>query len=159
MADKMGDANRQMLTFTLGAETFGVDILSVQEIRGWSPVTRVPQTAGHVLGVLNLRGAIVPIVDLRLRFQLARAEYDALTVIIVLSVNGAGGRREVGVVVDAVSEVVDVGAGDLRPAPDLGHAAMEHISGLLPVGERMVILLDVDRLVGSRIDELVQRAA
>lgn len=159
MADKMGDTNRQMLTFTLGAETFGVDILSVQEIRGWSPVTRVPQTAGHVLGVLNLRGAIVPIVDLRLRFQLARAEYDALTVIIVLSVNGAGGRREVGVVVDAVSEVVDVGAGDLRPAPDLGNAAMEHISGLLPVGERMVILLDVDRLVGSRIDELVQRAA
>src|SRR5690348_14295720 len=106
MADKMGDANRQMRTFTLGAETFGVDILSVQEIRGWSPVTRVPQTAGHVLRVLNLRGAIVPIVDLRLRFQLARAEYDALTVIIVLSVNGAGGRREVGVVVDAVSEVV-----------------------------------------------------
>src|SRR5882757_10643861 len=82
-------SSNQMLTFMLGDETYGVDILRVQEIRGWSPVTRIPQTPAHVLGVLNLRGAIVPIVDLRMRFNLERAEYTALTVIIVLSVQSA----------------------------------------------------------------------
>jgi purine-binding chemotaxis protein CheW len=153
-------AGRQMLTFRLGHETFGVDILQVQEIRGWSPVTRIPQTPGHVLGVLNLRGAVVPIIDLRLRFELESAEYNALTVIIVLSVNGPAGQREVGVVVDAVSEVVDVSENALRQAPELGDRAVtDQISGLLTLGSSMVILLDVDRLVGPAANEIEARAA
>jgi purine-binding chemotaxis protein CheW len=153
-------AGRQLLTFRLGAEVFGVDILQVQEIRGWAPVTRIPQTRSHVLGVLNLRGAVVPIIDLRLRFALASAEYNALTVIIVLSVNGTAGQREVGVVVDAVSEVVDVAEDALRPAPELGDRAVtDHISGLLTSGQDMVIMLDVDQLIGASTDPLQERAA
>lgn len=154
-ATVQGNTARQLLTFILGSEVFGVDILRVQEIRGWSPVTRVPQTPSYVLGVLNLRGAIVPIVDLRRRFALERSEYNALTVIIVLSVMDRGKRREVGVVVDGVSEVVDVPSDGLRPTPDLGDRhATDHVSGLLPLGERMVILLDVDRLVGAHLSEM-----
>ena len=101
------------------------DILRVQEIRGWSPVTRIPQAPAHVLGVLNLRGSIVPIVDLRMRFNLQRAEYTPLTVIIVLSVESPLGRRDFGVVVDGVSDVIDVAAGDVKPAPEFG-AARQH---------------------------------
>ena len=112
--------SNQVLTFTLGEETYGVDILRVQEIRGWSPVTRIPQAPAHVLGVLNLRGSIVPIVDLRMRFNLERAEYTPLTVIIVLSVESPVGRRDFGVVVDGVSDVIDVGASDVKPAPEMG---------------------------------------
>ena len=117
----------QVLTFVLGSETYGVDILRVQEIRGWSAVTKIPNSAPHVLGVLNLRGSIVPVVDLRKRFSLEQAEYTAVTVIIVLSVRGQAGRRDFGVVVDGVSDVVDVQASEVRPTPDLGcRAATDH---------------------------------
>jgi purine-binding chemotaxis protein CheW len=139
----------QVLTFILGAETYGVDILCVQEIRGWTPVTRIPHAPSHVLGVLNLRGSIIPVVDLRMRLSLEKAEYDAVTVIIVLSVTCGGIRRNFGVVVDGVSDVVDVDATQIRPAPDLGSsAATDHIHGILPVAERMIILLDIDKLIG-----------
>ena len=110
----------QVLTFVLGSETYGVDILRVQEIRGWSAVTKIPNSPPHVLGVLNLRGSIVPVVDLRKRFNLEQAEYTAITVIIVLSVRSESGRRDFGVVVDGVSDVVDVQASAVRPTPDLG---------------------------------------
>jgi purine-binding chemotaxis protein CheW len=154
----MEGANRtkQVLTFILGMETYGVDILLVQEIRGWSQVTRIPQTPPHVLGVLNLRGSIVPIVDLRMRFRLERAEYTAVTVIIVLSVETSSGRRDLGVVVDGVSDVIDIKAVDLKPAPDLGsQVSTEFIQGLMTVGENMVMLLDIDRLVGGDIGDVV----
>jgi purine-binding chemotaxis protein CheW len=145
----------QILTFVLGGETYGVDILRVQEIRGWSAVTKIPQSPPHVLGVLNLRGAIVPIVDLRTRFALERAEYTALTVIIVLSVMSATGRRDFGVVVDGVSDVVDVSSSEVRPAPELGaSAATSYIRGLVTVAERMVVLLDIDRLIGEELPAL-----
>ena len=144
----------QVLTFVLGSETYGVDILRVQEIRGWSAVTKIPNSAPHVLGVLNLRGSIVPVVDLRKRFSLEQAEYTAVTVIIVLSVRGQAGRRDFGVVVDGVSDVVDVQASEVRPTPDLGcRAATDHIRGLVPVNERMVVLLDLDRLIGAEMVE------
>jgi purine-binding chemotaxis protein CheW len=147
--------SRQMLTFVLGGETYGVDILRVQEIRGWSAVTKIPQAPPHVLGVLNLRGAIVPIVDLRTRFELERAEYTAVTVIIVLSVNSPAGRRDFGVVVDGVSDVVDVKADDVRPPPEMGAAAqMSYVRGLVTVAERMVVLLDIDRLIGDELPAL-----
>lgn len=139
---------RQVLTFSLGDETYGVDILRVQEIRGWSPVTRIPQSPDHVLGVLNLRGSIVPIIDMRVRFSLDRAEFTPLTVIIVLSVMSAQGRREFGLVVDSVSDVVDIEADALRAPPDLGsQTRSDHIQGLATVSDRMVILLDLDKLM------------
>lgn len=142
----------QMLTFTLGEETYGVDILRVQEIRGWTPVTRIPQTPPHILGVLNLRGSIVPIVDLRMRFMLPHAEYTPLTVIIVLSVESSAGRRDFGVVVDGVSDVIDVATNDVKPAPELGdQVSTEFIEGLASVSGRMVMLLDIDRLIGGDI--------
>ncbi len=144
--------NHQVLTFILGSETYGVDILRVQEIRGWSEVTKIPNAPPHVLGVLNLRGSIVPIVDLRKRFNLEQAQYTAITVIIVLSVHAAGARRDFGVVVDGVSDVVDVNSAAVKSAPDLGsRAATDHIRGLVSVADRMVVLLDIDRLIGRQM--------
>jgi purine-binding chemotaxis protein CheW len=145
-----GEGSHQVLTFVLGNETYGVDILRVQEIRGWSSVTKIPHAPAHVLGVLNLRGSIVPIVDLRMRFSLERAEYTAVTVIIVVSVMSAAGRRDFGAVVDGVSDVVDVNIEEVKPAPDLGsRGATDYIRGLVPVSDRMVVLLDIDRLIGT----------
>jgi purine-binding chemotaxis protein CheW len=143
-----------VLTFILGSETYGVDILRVQEIRGWSAVTRIAQSPPHVLGVLNLRGVIVPIVDLRMRFALTRADYTSITVIIVMAVQSATGYRNFGVVVDGVSDVIDVDDAAVQPAPELGSTtATNHIRGLVPVSERMVTLLDIDRLIGDAIAE------
>jgi purine-binding chemotaxis protein CheW len=148
-------ASHQVLTFVLGGETYGVDILRVQEIRGWSAVTKIPQSPPHVLGVLNLRGAIVPIVDLRTRFELERAEYTPVTVIIVLSVMSAAGRRDFGVVVDGVSDVVDVNPDEVRSPPEIGAAgATSYIRGLVTIAERMVVLLDIDRLIGDQLPAL-----
>jgi purine-binding chemotaxis protein CheW len=153
------DKSRQVLTFILGNETYGVDILRVQEIRGWSAVTKIPQAPQHVLGVLNLRGSIVPIVDLRMRLSLERVEYTAVTVIIVLSVMTGNSRRDFGVVVDGVSDVVDVNESDVRPPPELGvRSATDYIRGLVPVTERMVVLLDIDRLIGSELTSVELRA-
>jgi len=143
----------QILTFTLGAETYGVDILRVQEIRGWAPVTRIPQSPPHVLGVLNLRGSIVPIIDLRMRFRLESAEYTPLTVIIVLSVESAAGRRDIGMVVDGVSDVIHIDNNRIKPTPDLGaQANTDFIRGLASVSDHMVMLLDVDRLIAGDVD-------
>ena len=147
--------SHQVLTFTLGTETYGVDILRVQEIRGWSPVTRIPQTPTHVLGVLNLRGSIVPIIDMRMRFNLDLAEYTAVTVIIVLSVESASGRRDIGVVVDGVSDVVDLNTASIKPPPDLGgQVSTEFIRGLAAVSDHMVMLLDIDRLIGGDVGDV-----
>ena len=147
-----GAGSHQVLTFVLGNETYGVDILRVQEIRGWSAVTKIPHAPAHVLGVLNLRGSIVPIVDLRMRFALERAEYTAITVIIVVSVSSPAGRRDFGVVVDGVSDVVDVNSAEVKPAPDLGsRSATDFIRGLVPVSDRMVVLLDIDRLISGEM--------
>ena len=144
--------SHQVLTFVLGTETYGVDILRVQEIRGWSAVTKIPHAPPHVLGVLNLRGSIVPIVDMRMQFNLERAEYSAVTVIIVLSVQSRKGPRDFGLVVDGVSDVVDVNGAQVKAAPDLGsRAATDHIRGLLPVADRMVVLLDIDRLISGQL--------
>lgn len=143
-----GLARGQLLTFRLGSSTYGVDILRVKEIRGWSPVTRIPHSPAHVLGVLNLRGAIVPIIDLRLRFALAEADFSPMTVIIVLSLSTAAGQRECGVVVDSVSDVVDLLPDAVKPAPALKAGQKnEFIGGIATVDEQMLILLNVDELV------------
>jgi len=150
-ATRTGIANqeaRQILTFRLGEETYGIDILRVKEIRGWSPVTRVPQSPPQVLGVLNLRGAIVPIIDLRLRFALDSAEFTPVTVIIVISVKTGDGHKECGLVVDSVSDVVDLDESALRPAPTLaGSASADYIENLATVDDGMLILLNADELV------------
>jgi purine-binding chemotaxis protein CheW len=153
--EQSGAGSYQVLTFVLGNETYGVDILRVQEIRGWAAVTKIPHAPAHVLGVLNLRGSIVPIVDLRMRFALDRAEYTAVTVIIVVSVVSASGRRDFGVVVDGVSDVVDVNSAEVKPAPELGsNISTDYIRGLVPVTERMVVLLDIDRLIGGDLNTI-----
>lgn len=139
----------QALTFVLDGETYGIDILRVQEIRGWSSVTRIPHTPSCVMGVLNLRGSIVPVVDLRTCFDLAHTEYTTLTVVIVLSIRNAGATRNVGMVVDGVSDVIDVPPDAISPPPDIGsEETTRHIRGIASLGERLVILLDVDRLTG-----------
>jgi purine-binding chemotaxis protein CheW len=140
----------QVLTFVIGEVTYGIDIPCVQEIRGWTAVTRLPQAPADVLGVLNLRGAIVPVLDLRLKFGSTNVQYTPITVIIVVSVMSAKGPREFGMVVDGVSDVIDIAPQEVRPAPDLGTGANAAcIRGLLPVSGRMVVLLDVDLLLGK----------
>lgn len=145
---------RQILTFRLGEETFGLDILRVKEIRGWSPVTRVPQSPRQVLGVLNLRGAIVPIIDLRVRFDLSSAEFTPVTVIIVISVKmHDGSSKECGLVVDSVSDVVDLTEDMRREAPQLaGSSSVDYIESLATIDDGMLILLDADALVRGEMD-------
>jgi len=134
----------QQLTFSLAGEEYGVDILSVREIRGWSRVTRIPQTPDYLLGVLNLRGAIVPVMDLRLRFGLARENYGDSTVVIIVAV----AERLFGIVVDAVSDVVDIEPAAIKPVPDMGAIVdTRYLKGLATHVERMVMLLDVEKLM------------
>jgi len=142
-----GDGARKVLTFSLGGEVYGVDILRVMEIRGWSPVTRLPQSPESLLGVLNLRGVIVPIVDLRIRFGLAAAEFNALTVTIVLSLEIGGARKEYGIVVDSVRDVVDLAPGSIRAAPEVGGVrGNEFIEAIATHEEQMLILLNAESL-------------
>ncbi len=145
----------QYLTVSLAQEEYAVDILAVREIRGWTPVTRIPQAPPFVLGVLNLRGTIVPVLDLRLRFGLPREEYTATTVTVIVSVAG----RLFGVVVDAVSDVLDVTADKVRPVPDMGTTVdTEYLKGLTAVDDRMVLLLDVDKLLQPQDAQMLEAA-
>ncbi len=134
----------QFLSFSLGDEEYGVDILSVQEIRSWEPVSRIPNVPAYEKGVVNLRGSIVPIVDLRQRFGLKYMDYTPLTVVVVLQAQS----RTMGVVVDSVSDVVDVDKLTIQKAPDFGtKVSTEFINGLASVNDRMVMLLDVEKLL------------
>ncbi|RLT92559.1 MAG: purine-binding chemotaxis protein CheW [Ketobacter sp.] len=140
----------QYLTFIMASEEYGVDILSVQEIRGWESVTPIPNAPPHVKGVINLRGTIVPIIDLRQRFGLEKVEYGPLTVVIVLKVATRKGARVMGIVVDAVSDVYSLAGDDMKSAPDLGdHVNTQYIKGLVNVNNKMVILLDINELLGA----------
>jgi purine-binding chemotaxis protein CheW len=143
----------QYVTFVCGGVEYGVDILRVQEIKGWEGVTRVPYTPPYLLGVMNLRGVIVPVIDLRARFGLTSRPFDSSTVVIVVRVDVAVGEKTVGIVVDAVSEVYNVAAEAVKPTPDLGAGAdAACVSGLTSVDDKMVMLLDLNRLVASSID-------
>lgn len=137
--------SRQFLTFKLAGEEYGVGILAVKEIRGWSAVTAVPHSPPWMLGVINLRGVVVPIIDLRLKFHF-NAEYNELTVVIVISV----GDQLAGIVVDGVSDVITLANADIKPPPSLGgHANTSHIIGFGTVDDRMRILVDVERLLAG----------
>ena len=143
----------QFLTFKLDDETYGVEILRVQEIKGWTPVTRIPNTPAYMQGVLNLRGTIVPIVDMRMRFELRHAEYTPITVVIVLSVKSDKGERIIGLVVDSVSDVIDVDSDEVKATPDFGSSlSTEFINGIATSNDNMVMLLDVDKLLS--VDEM-----
>ncbi|MDE2303975.1 MAG: purine-binding chemotaxis protein CheW [Gammaproteobacteria bacterium] len=146
-------AAEQVLCFRLGPGEFGIDVLKIQEIKGWDTVTRVPYAPRYLLGVINLRGAIVPVIDLRLRFALSAAPFDSTTVVIVVRVRGARGERIVGIVVDAVSEVLDLAAGALRPAPGVpGEEGSGYLRGIASQGDRLIMIVDVEALVASSID-------
>jgi len=146
---------QQFLTFKLAGEEYGVGILTVQEIRGWSSVTKVPHTPAWLLGVINLRGVVVPIIDLRLKFSFANAEYTDTTVVIILTV----ATRVVGVVVDGVSDVITLGPAQIKPAPSMGAGAdTSHIIGFGTLDERMRILMDVEKLIAGADLGLVDKA-
>lgn len=153
--DKAGDPTGfaadggQFLTFRLEDEEYGLEILRVQEIKGYSKITPLPNTPPEVKGVMNLRGAVVPIIDLRTRFGLRAAEYTRFTVIIVVTV----GAKVVGLVVDAVSDVLNVGPREIVPTPDLGAGVdTSFMTGMARTGDRLVTLLNVDRLAGRGFD-------
>jgi len=145
---KVQSTSAQFLSFTLGKEEYGVDILRVQEIRSWEPVSRIPNVPAYEKGVVNLRGAIVPIIDLRERFGLGHSHYTPLTVVVVLQAQIRDKTRVMGVVVDAVSDVIDVDKKSIQSSPNFGaKVSTEFITGLVSVNQRMVMLLDVDKLL------------
>lgn len=144
----MADTEREYLTFILDREEFGVDILNVQEIRVWSPVTQLPDTPNYLKGVINLRGTIVPIVDLRERFGRPTLDYGDNTVIIILRAGNKNKTVAVGIVVDAVSEVYKFNASDIRPTPDLGSSINNlFIEAMATVDDKLVILLNTPKLL------------
>ena len=139
----------QFLAFQLCGEEYGVEILRVQEIKGYSKITPLPNTPREIKGVMNLRGTVVPIIDLRTRLGLREAEYTVFTVIIVVTV----GTKIVGLVVDAVSDVLNVEAREMVPTPDLGAGVdTSFLTGIARTNDRLVSLLNVDRLVGNTTD-------
>lgn len=134
----------EFLTFRLGSEEYGIDILKVQEIRGYDAVTTIANAPDFIKGVINLRGTIVPIVDLRIKFNLGKVEYDQFTVVIILNLSS----RIVGVVVDSVSDVLTLQAEQIRPAPEFGSAVdTRYVMGIGALDERMLILVDIERLM------------
>jgi purine-binding chemotaxis protein CheW len=147
--DRIGDlttAAREYLTFRLSQEEYGIDILKVQEIRGYEPPTRIANAPTFIKGVVNLRGTIVPIVDMRLKFNCSQAEYNSFTVVIILNLRS----RIVGIVVDSVSDVLELAADNIRIAPDIDSIIDNScILGLGSVSERMLILLDIEKLMSS----------
>jgi purine-binding chemotaxis protein CheW len=149
-------AGGEFLTFRLGAEEYGIDILKVQEIRSYEQPTRIANAPAFIKGVVNLRGVIVPIVDLRVKLACETVEYNSFTVVIVLNVRG----RVVGAVVDSVSDVLELGAGTIKPAPEM-HTAVDtsFITGIGSVNNRMLILMDIEALMSSAEMGILSNAA
>ena len=146
----------EFLTFTLGSEEYAIDILKVQEIRGYDAVTKIANTPDYIKGVINMRGVIVPVVDMRLKFHLGNATYDQFTVMIILNL----GQRIVGMVVDSVSDVIALNPEEIRAAPDFGSTFdTQYLIGLASVGERMAIVVDIEKLMTSQemglIDQII----
>jgi len=149
-------ASGEYLTFTLGTEEYGIDILKVQEIRGYDAVTKIANAPSFIKGVINLRGVIVPIVDLRIKFNLGSFTYDQFTVVIILNI----GKRVMGIVVDGVSDVIQLSSDNLHASPEFGSILdTRYILGLGTVEERMIIVVDIERLMTSQEMSLVEAAA
>ena len=146
----------EVVTFTLGEEEYGIDIQKVQELRGYDAVTRIANAPEFIKGVVNLRGIIVPIIDMRIRFGIGTPSYDQFTVVIVLNIGG----RVVGMVVDSVSDVITLSADQIKPAPEMGAALdTDYLIGLGTLEERMLILVDIDRLMSSEEMGLIEKLA
>jgi purine-binding chemotaxis protein CheW len=146
----------ECLTFTLGKEEYGIEILKVQEIRGYEAVTRIANAPEFIKGVVNLRGTIVPIVDMRIKFNLGSPEYNEFTVVIILNVAG----RVVGMVVDGVSDVIQLSSEQIRPAPDFSSSFdTQYITGLGTLENRMLILVDIEKLMSGSDMALIEQAA
>ncbi|HQY75703.1 MAG TPA: chemotaxis protein CheW [Rhodoferax sp.] len=144
--DQISSGAREYLTFRLDQEEYGIDILKVQEIRGYEPPTRVANAPDFLKGVVNLRGTIVPIVDMRLKFNCEKAEYNAFTVVIILNLRS----RIVGIVVDSVSDVMELPPESIKPAPDIDSVIDSgSVVGLGSLGDRMLILVDIERLMSA----------
>ncbi len=157
----VGNEGNQFLTFIMASEEYGVDILRVQEIRGWESVTVIPNTPEYIKGVINIRGTIVPIIDLRERFHMKVVEYGPTTVVIVLKVVEASKERIMGIVVDAVSDVYNVDEAEIKDPPDFGSVVnIEFVRGLATIDEKMLILLEIDKLLNekelSTVDECTE---
>ncbi|HDR2752518.1 MULTISPECIES: chemotaxis protein CheW [Enterobacter] len=149
-------SGQEFLVFTLGDEEYGIDILKVQEIRGYDQVTRIANTPSFIKGVTNLRGVIVPIVDLRVKFSQGDVDYNDNTVVIVLNL----GQRVVGIVVDGVSDVLSLTSDQIRPAPEFAVTlSTEYLTGLGALGERMLILVNIEKLLNSDEMALLDIAA
>jgi len=146
----------EFLTFTLGSEEYAIDILRVQEIRGYDQPTLIANAPPFIKGVINLRGVIVPIVDLRIKFNLGKIEYTPFTVVVILNV----AARVIGVVVDSVSDVIALKPGQIRPAPDFSASFdTKYIVGLAALEQRMIIVTDIERLMTSADMQLIEEAA
>lgn len=152
--DEVGNSeDRGYLTFTLGDEDYGIDILCVQEIRGYDTVTAIANTPDFIKGVINLRGIIVPIVDMRIKFNLGDVTYNEMTIVIILNI----ASRVVGMVVDAVSDVISLSESQIKEAPEFGAALdTQYIKGLGVLGERMLILINIEHLMTSKEMALVE---
>lgn len=147
--------SEQYLTFLLGGEEYGINILKVQEIRGWSEATEIPNSPDFVLGVVNLRGIVIPVIDLRIKFSLSQAEFTPKTVVVIVKVTQLDEERTMGLVVDAVSDVYDISADDIQETPNLGSLiATEYITGIAHLDEKMLILLNVDKLINIGVLQL-----
>lgn len=147
---------QEYLVFTLGAEEYGIEILKVQEIRGYERVTRIANAPDFILGVTNLRGVIVPIIDLRVKFDFPTADFNVNTVIIILNLS----ERVVGIIVDGVSDVTSLTNEQIRPAPDFSVSlSTEYLLGLGTVDDRMLILVDIEKLLNSEEMQLVESVA
>lgn len=145
----------EFLIFRLGKEEYGIEILKVQEIRGYDTITHIANAPEFIKGVINLRGVIVPIIDMRIKFNLGTAHYDQFTVVIILNLSG----RIIGVVVDGVSDVIHLNMEQLRPAPEFGGVIdTEYIIGLGTLKERMLILVDIEKLMSSSEMGLLEQA-
>jgi purine-binding chemotaxis protein CheW len=140
------EATREVLVFVLGKEEYGVDILKVQEIRGYEKVTPLPSAPDYLKGVVNLRGIIVPVIDLRVKFGMPDPTYDSFTVVVILRI----AARVIGIVVDGVSDVIGLAPGDVKTAPQLGSMVdSTFLAGLATQNERMILLLDIERFLSS----------
>jgi purine-binding chemotaxis protein CheW len=154
--DARDGSGSEYLAFTLGSEEYGIDILKVQEIRGYEAVTRIANAPEFIKGVINLRGIIIPVVDMRIKFRLGTPTYDQFTVVIILNIGG----RIMGMVVDSVSDVTTLAPDQVKPAPDMGTAFnAEYLIGLGTLDERMLILIDIDKLMSSSEMGLIDRMA
>jgi purine-binding chemotaxis protein CheW len=150
------EVRREVLVFILGGEEYAVDILKVQEIRGYEKVTAIPAAPAYLKGVVNLRGIIVPVIDMRIKFGMAEPKYDSFTVVIILRVSG----RVIGIVVDGVSDVIALSPSEVKPAPALGSIVDSgFLAGLATQGERMILLLEIEKFLSSGELNLVNRVA